>query len=42
MRNTPECTSEDEPPINLIRHTDSIDTQNLRKKWITELDDLFE
>jgi hypothetical protein len=41
MKNTTECTTQDERPIILTRHTDSIDTQTLRKKWITELDDLF-
>ncbi len=42
MKNTAECTTQDECPIILTRHTDSIDTQTLRKKWITELDDLFD
>jgi hypothetical protein len=42
LKNTPECTTQDEHPIILTRHTDIIDTQTLRKKWITELDDLFD
>ena len=42
MRNTPECSKQDKDPISLTRKTDSIDTQELRKKWITELDDLFD
>lgn len=42
MRNTPECITQIEHPTILLRHTDSIDTQSLRKKWITELDDLFD
>ena len=42
MKNTAECTTQDERPIILTRHPDSIDIQTLRKKWITELDDLFD
>jgi hypothetical protein len=42
MRNTQECTTQIEHPVCLPRQTDSIDTQALRKKWITELDGLFE
>lgn len=42
MRNTTECTTQIEHPICLPRQTDSIDTQTLRKKLITELDDLFD
>ncbi len=42
MRNTQECTTQIRHPIGLTRQTDSIDTQQLRKKWITELDELFE
>jgi len=42
MRNTPECTTQTERPFCLPRHIDSIDTQTLRKKLITELEDLFD
>jgi hypothetical protein len=42
MRDTTECTTQVEHTIRLFRHIDSIDTQTLRKKWIIELDDLFD
>jgi len=42
MKNTPEYTPQVARPLYPPRHKDSIDTQTLRKKWIIELDDLFD
>ena len=42
MKSTSENNTQSEHPIRLYRQTNIIETQNLRKKWIIELDDLFD
>ena len=42
MRRIPEYTTQIESRICRLKQAVAVDTQTLRNKWITELDDLFE